>query len=136
MMTSAIALSSDPARLTQFTALAHLIMVLGIMLGAVSSQIVIDRPFGETPLVWTAVILGGPAIFLTGRGLFEYSVFSRFSLSRVSGLVLLGVGAAVAPLISPIVVAVLATTILAIIAVSNLIADQMNPQEPAPPALS
>ncbi|GGR77739.1 membrane protein [Micromonospora fulviviridis] len=135
LLTEAIARSANPSLLTQSAAVTHLIMVAGIGGMAVTSHLVVMRPFGETPPSWAAVILGGPALFLVGRGVLDYTVFGRISRSRLAGLVLLAGAAAAAGLLPPVVVALLAMSILALVAAANLVSTHRHARTPMPPAL-
>ncbi|MGR6320097.1 low temperature requirement protein A [Micromonospora soli] len=135
LLTEAIARSTNPTLLTQSAAVTHLIMVAGIGGMAVTSHLVLMRPFGETPPSWAAVILGGPALFLVGRGVLDYTVFGRISRSRLVGLVLLAGVAPAAGLLPPVVVALLDVSILALIAAANLMSTHRHARTPAPPAL-
>ncbi|MFE9691937.1 low temperature requirement protein A [Micromonospora sp. NPDC005806] len=135
LLTEAIARSTNPSLLTQSAAVTHLIMVAGIGGMAVTSHLVVMRPFGETPPSWAAVILGGPALFLVGRGVLDYTVFGRVSRSRLAGLVLLAGVAPAAHLLPPVVVALLAMSILALIAAANLVSTHLHARAPMPPAL-
>ncbi|MEU4677598.1 low temperature requirement protein A [Micromonospora sp. NPDC023737] len=134
LLTEAIARSPDPALLTRAAAVCHLVMVAGIGGVAVTSDLVVVRPFGDTPPSWAAVVLGGPALFLIGRGLLDYTVFGRISRSRVLGLVLLAGAAPASSVLPPVLVALLAVIVLALIAVANLVATRLHPRVPAPPA--
>ena len=102
LLTEAIARSTNPALLTQSAAVTHLIMVAGIVGAAVTSHLVVGRPLGETPPSWAAVILGGPALYLVGRGVLDFTVFGRISRSRLAGLVLLAGVAPATPLLPPV----------------------------------
>ena len=133
LLTEAIGRSRNPSLLTQSAAVTHLIMVAGIGGAAVTSQLVVVRPFGDTPPSWAAVVLGGPALFLVGRGLLDYTVFGRVSRSRVAGLVLLGAAAPASAVLPPVMVALLATGILAMIAAANLVSTRLHARVPAPP---
>ncbi|MEW2146452.1 low temperature requirement protein A [Micromonospora vinacea] len=135
LLTDAIARSSDPALLTQSAAVTHLIMVAGIVGAAVTSRLVLGRPLGETPPSWAAVILGGPALYLVGRGVLDFTVFGRISRSRSVGLVLLAGMAPATPLLPPVLVALLAMTVLLLIAVANLVSTRRHARTPAPPML-
>ncbi|GAB3328830.1 low temperature requirement protein A [Micromonospora halotolerans] len=135
LLTEAIARSANPSLLTQSAAVTHLIMVAGIGGTAVTSHLVVLRPFGETPPSWTAVILGGPALFLVGRAVLDYTVFGRISRSRLAGLVLLAGAAPAAGLLPPVVVALLAMSILALVAAANLVSTHRHARAPMPPAL-
>ncbi|MET8834194.1 low temperature requirement protein A [Micromonospora sp. NPDC004540] len=135
LLTEAIARSTNPTLLTQSAAVTHLIMVAGIGGMAVTSHLVLMRPFGETPASWAAVILGGPALFLVGRGVLDYTVFGRISRSRLVGLVLLAGTAPATDLLPPVVVALLAMSVLALIAAANLVSTRVHARTPMPPAL-
>ncbi|GAA5195639.1 low temperature requirement protein A [Rugosimonospora acidiphila] len=133
-LTSAIATATDRSRYTQFAAVAHVVMVAGVIVTAVNSQLVIRRPSGDTPPTWAAVLLGGPALFLIGRGLLDYTVFSRVSWSRPAGLAVLGAVAAVVHLLPPVLVSTAGTLTLIGVAISNLLAIRATPPRPmAPP---
>ncbi|RZU75393.1 low temperature requirement protein LtrA [Micromonospora kangleipakensis] len=135
LLTDAIARSTNPSLLTQSAAVTHLIMVAGIGGTAVTSHLVVGRPFGETPPSWAAVILGGPALFLVGRGVLDYTVFGRISRSRLAGLVLLAGVAPASSLLPPVMVALLAMAVLALIAAANLVSTRLHARTPMPPAL-
>ncbi|KAB1922043.1 low temperature requirement protein A [Micromonospora noduli] len=135
LLTDAIARSSNPALLTQSAAVTHLIMVAGIIGAAVTSRLVVSRPLGETPPSWAAVILGGPALYLVGRGVLDFTVFGRISRSRLAGLVLLAGVAPATPLLPPVLLALLAMAVLLLIAVANLVSTRRNTRTPAPPML-
>ncbi|RKN22483.1 low temperature requirement protein A [Micromonospora musae] len=135
LLTEAIARSADPALLIRAAAVCHLAMVAGIVGGAVAGELVVARPFGDTPPSWAAVLLGGPALYLIGRALLDYTVFGRISRSRVVGLVLLCAIAPASALLPPILVALLAMVVLALIAAANLVSTRLHARTPAPPAL-
>ncbi|MEV1075563.1 low temperature requirement protein A [Micromonospora parva] len=135
LLTDAIARSTNPELLTQSAAATHLIMVAGIVGAAVTSQLVVGRPLGETPPSWAAVILGGPALYLVGRGVLDFTVFGRISRSRSAGLVLLACVAPATPVLPPVLVALLAMTVLLLIAAANLVSTRRQPRTPAPPML-
>jgi low temperature requirement protein LtrA len=57
-------------------------MVAGVVLISVGDELVITHPAGHMQPAWIAVILGAPAVFLAGRAMLEYAVFSRVSPDR------------------------------------------------------
>ncbi|WBB69553.1 low temperature requirement protein A [Micromonospora sp. WMMD812] len=130
----AIAAAREPAHLAASTIRAHLVMVAGVVLTAISTEIVIEHPLGRTPPAWIAVILGGPALFLVGRAGFEHAVFARVSRDRPIGVLVL---AALAPAMlhaPPIMVAIAATAVLAGIAIADTARAHRRPPElPSPP---
>jgi low temperature requirement protein LtrA len=133
LLAEAIAAAPDPLRAIVSAIYAHLVMVAGIVVIAVGDELVIQHPFGDRHPARIAVILGGPALFLAGRGVFEYVVFGRVSRSRPIGVVLL---AAISPamiLLPPLVVAIAPALVLARIAVSDAARSRRRPLEPPSP---
>jgi low temperature requirement protein LtrA len=133
LLSAAIAAVAKPARLAEAAAYAHLVMVAGIVVSAVGAEVVIAHPSGHTKSAWVAVILGGPALFLAGRGGFEYAVFTRVSRDRWIGLLAL---AALAPVMlhaPPLVVAFGPAAVLFAIAISDAARARRRPSEPPSP---
>jgi low temperature requirement protein LtrA len=130
LMTDTISSSANPERLSQVAAFVHLILVAGIVGTGVGSQLVIARPFGDTPWSWAVAILGGPAVFLIGRALLDYTVFAHVNRARLVGLLLLAGLAAATSLLPPIMIALAVMGILAYIATSNQIQTLVEPRFP------
>ena len=131
----AVAAAPDPLRVGVSSGNAHVVMVAGIVAISVGDDLVIRHPFEHTQPAWIAVILGGPALFLAGRAILEYAVFSRVSADRAIGIVAL---AAISPAMirtPPLVVALAATVVLAGVAVADAARARRRPAEPpSPPA--
>ena len=89
LVDEAITASADPIRLTRPVALAHLIMVAGVVVTAVGDELVIAQPLGRTHPAWIAVLHGGPALFIVGRARLEHAVFGRVSANRSIALLAL-----------------------------------------------
>ncbi|MFI5489054.1 MULTISPECIES: low temperature requirement protein A [Micromonospora] len=133
LLPAVIATSTTPAVFSRSASYAHLLMAAGIVLSSVGDEIIITHPFAEANLVWSAVILCGPAIFLAGRARLDYLSFSRVALSRVIGLVVLVGLAPVVAIQPPILIAVVAVVILTAIAASDTISWRVHPSKPTPP---
>lgn len=133
MLSEAIASSRTPARVGALTSYAHLVMVAGITLTAVGDELIIVHPFEHTKPAWILVIFGGPALFLVGRALLDYTAFRHISWSRPIGLLILAALAPATVGLPPIMAAVTTAAVLAGIAVSNAVAWRVFPREPAPP---
>jgi low temperature requirement protein LtrA len=130
---AAAAAAPDRLRLTALSIYAHLIMTAGIVAISVGDELAIRHPLGHTQPAWIAAILGGPALFLAGRAIFEYTVFGRVSPDRVIGIVVL---AAISPamiFLPPVLVAAAAALILAGVAVSDAARARGRPPEPPSP---
>jgi low temperature requirement protein LtrA len=130
----AVATAPDPFRVGLSAALyAHPVMAAGLVAISVGDELVITHPAGHIQPAWIAVILGGPALFLAGRAIFEYAVFSRVSWDRAIGVLVL---AAVSPamiLAPPLLAALAAAVILAGIAIADTALTRRHPDEPPSP---
>jgi low temperature requirement protein LtrA len=129
---AAVTAAPDPVRVAVAGAYAHVVMIAGIVATSVGDELVIRHPFGHTQPAWIALILGGPALFLTGRAILGYAVFGRVSRDRVIGVLVL---AAISPgmiLVPPVLVALTGTVVLAGIAVADR-AWRRAAEPPSPP---
>ncbi len=133
LLRAAIASAAAPARIGELAAYAHLVMVIGVSLSAVGDTLIIAHPAGHTAWTSVAVIFGGPALFLVGRSMLDYVVFSRVSWSRPIGVLLLAAISPAALRQPPVVVAMVAAVVLATIALSNVAAWRLVPRALAPP---
>ncbi|WP_245718773.1 low temperature requirement protein A [Micromonospora rhizosphaerae] len=132
LLPAAMRASRHPARLAGLTAFAHLLMVIGIVAIATGNDLVIAHPATRTDPTWVAVILGGPALYLAGRAVFEYVVSARVSRSRAIGT--LGL-AAMAPAMTPApphIAAIAPVVVLAGVAVAD--AARARRERFAPPS--
>jgi low temperature requirement protein LtrA len=143
LLGEAIAAAANVLRVAVLTVYAHVMMVAGVITIAVADELVIQHPSGRPHRSWIAVILGGPALFLVGRGTFEYAVFGRVSRPRVIGALALLAIAPAMTLVPPLAVATAAAIILACVvafvlagvAVSDAVRTRRLPSEsPSPPA--
>lgn len=90
----------------------HQIIVLGIIVCAVADAHILAHPDGHVSVASAAVIIGGPALYLLGVGLFKYPLLAHFPLSHLVGLGLLALLAPFAALLSPLLLALAATVAL------------------------
>ncbi|NYF57976.1 low temperature requirement protein A [Micromonospora purpureochromogenes] len=133
LLADAMAAAPDPRRVAVLTIYSHVIMVAGMVVVAVGDELVIQHPLGHTDPAWLPVILGGPALFLAGRAIFEYAVFGRVSLPRVIGaLALVALTPAMRPM-PPLAVATAAALVLAGVAVADAARTRRLPSEPPSP---
>ena len=130
---AAIATARLPGRLALTLSLAHLLMVAGIVAASAGFELVITHPFGHTDRAWAAVILGGPALFLLGRAVFEYAVFSRVSASRPIAAVVLVAATPAVLRMTPLTAAGAALLVLIAVAVIDATRTRRYPRQPLPP---
>ncbi|WP_444947958.1 low temperature requirement protein A [Micromonospora ureilytica] len=129
----AIAASADPARLGRLAEFAHLLMVSGILASSAGSELVLLDPSGDAKPAWVGAILGGPALYLVGRSVFEYVAFARVSWPRPIGIFVLAAMAPIMVGLPPLGVAAAAVAVLLGVAVSDTIRAHGRPLEEASP---
>jgi low temperature requirement protein LtrA len=130
---AAVTMARDPLHVAVSASYAHLGMAAGIVAISVGDELIIRHPLEHTRPAWIAVILGGPALFLAGRAILEYTVFGRVSTDRVIGVLVL---AAISPamiLAPPLLVALAATVVFAGIAIADAAQARRHPAEPPSP---
>lgn len=98
-----IARADDPARLGRAGyAYGHAIMVLGIIGIAVAIAKMIAHPSGPMSVGGASMMLAGPAVYLAGNALFNYTVSGRLPWSRLIGIALMMLLAPLAPVVTPL----------------------------------
>ncbi|WP_067476791.1 low temperature requirement protein A [Actinomadura hibisca] len=113
-----IAASPDPGRLGRSAyTFVHIVMVAGIIVLAVADELVLAHPGGHVSWSFAAVAAGGPALFVAGHALFKRVVFGHFTVGRVSALVLLAGLAALAPVLTPLLLHAGVTVVLVALAI-------------------
>ncbi len=129
----AIAASADPGRLGRLAEFAHLLMVSGILATSAGSELVLMDPSGDAKPAWVGAILGGPALYLAGRSIFEYVAFARVSWPRPIGILVLAAMAPIMVGLPSLGVAAAAAAVLLGVAVSDTTRAHGRPLEEASP---
>jgi low temperature requirement protein LtrA len=87
-----IAGSDDPGRLARLGyTYMHMPIIAGIVVSAVSDELILAHPGGHTDFKTAATTIGGAAIFLIGNILFKRIMTGRPTLSHWGGLILLAI---------------------------------------------
>jgi low temperature requirement protein LtrA len=108
--------ASDTGRIARFAyTYIHILLVAGIIVTAVADELVLAHPVGEMDFKTVLVVLGGPAIYLTGNLLFKTAIFDRAPLSHFGGLALLAVLIPVSGKLVPLALAIATTGILTLV---------------------
>jgi low temperature requirement protein LtrA len=110
--------SSDPGRLARSAyTYFHLPIAAGIIVTAVSDELIIAHPDGYADPATVAVTLGGPALFLLGHALYKRAIFGVVSVPRVAAIVALAALAPVGTSLAPLLLGALAALIVVGVAV-------------------
>lgn len=113
-----MAQSAEPGRIARigYTYL-HAVMVAGVVVSAAGDEVLLAHPDHHAEIMSLLLILGGPATFLAGTGVFKSLTLGWFPLSHRVGL---GILAALIPLaffVPQVALGALSTTALIVVAV-------------------
>jgi low temperature requirement protein LtrA len=113
-----LAESEDPGRLARdaYTYL-HLPIVAGIIMVAVADDLLIEHPSNTLRAAGIVMMVGGPAVYLLGETLFRLRMIGSVSPKRITGVVALGVVAAIGTQLPAVA---LSGTVAAVLAVLGL----------------
>jgi low temperature requirement protein LtrA len=123
-----IARSDDPGRLGRSAYhLIHPVMVAGIIVSAAADQKVLSSPAVTASTASAWMILGGPALFLTGHTAFKLVVWRYVSWARVTGIVVLALLGLAAKAIPELGLAACAAGVVAAVAASDRLLPGPHP---------
>jgi low temperature requirement protein LtrA len=110
--------SDDPGRIARNAyTYVHVLIVAGIIATAAGVDLAIAHPHDPQHGVGLAIVLGGPALFLLGESLFQWSATGRVNAKRVAAAAVI---VALAPLgaeVSALALAVIVTGVLIALAI-------------------
>lgn len=112
-----IAHSDDPGRIGAYFHYVHAVIVAGVIVTAVGSELVLAHPDGHMTAKYTWVLVGGPVIYVIGNAIYKRIVYGRLPLSHLAGLAGFALLAIFAHRTDLLMVAGLATALLLMIAV-------------------
>jgi low temperature requirement protein LtrA len=95
----------------------HMPIVAGIILTAVSDELVLKHPTGHSDIRTVVSTVGGPSVFLIGTILFKHSIRGFLQLSHGIGIVLLLALSYFAADLSPLWLSIATTAIMIVVAV-------------------
>ena len=98
-------------------AYAHGVMVAGIIVVAVAIDLTMEHPDGSIGLAKGLALLGGPALYLAGNALFNFTLTGRVPGSRLIGIAAVVVISPLAWITNPLALAGIATLITLALAV-------------------
>lgn len=112
-----IARSNHPGRWARLAyTYIHILLVAGIIVAAAGDEIILKHPAGHTDFASGAILLGGPALFLTGNLFFKWATAGWPPLSHQIGLGLLAGLIPMTMVLPPLAVGAAATLVLVFVA--------------------
>jgi low temperature requirement protein LtrA len=113
-----IAESADPGRIGRVAyTYMPIVIIAGIIVTAVGDEMVLTHPLrAEAELTELAAIVGGPALYVFGNGIFKGFVFRRFPLSHIVGLAAFAALCLAGSDAPPMILGALSTAILILVA--------------------
>jgi low temperature requirement protein LtrA len=124
-----IAASSDPGRYARLGyTYIHLLLIAGIIVSAVSDELILAHPGGQTDFKTASTTIAGFALFLIGNILFKHAMTGRPTLSHWIGLGLLAVLSPFAFVLPPLAFGACASAILVIVAIWETRSYARDPQ--------
>lgn len=109
----AISHTDDPGRLARraFT-YAPILVIAGIIVVAVSDELVLAHPSGHVSLAAALTLLGGPVLFLVGTTVVIWAVWRKIAWPRLAGCLVLLACLPLLPLTTPLILSVLSTAVM------------------------
>ncbi len=119
-----IAAASNPGRIARsaYTS-CHIPMVAGVIATAAADELTIAHPVEEATVATTALILGGPALYLLGNVLFKWAVWNHLAMPRLVAIGALIALIPVAIVSSRLVLMIAATLVLVGLALRDFRAE-------------
>ena len=118
---AAMSSSDDPGRVARDAyTYFHLLIVAGIIATAAAVDLVIAHPHDPQHGVGLAILLGGPALFLVGASLFQWSTTGTANPKRLAAAALIVGLAPLGAQVSALALAVIVTALLIALAISEL----------------
>ncbi|WP_025037289.1 low temperature requirement protein A [Bradyrhizobium sp. DOA9] len=125
-----ISKSSESGRLARLAyTYLHLPIVAGVILTAVSDELVLKHPTGHSDVRTVLSTIGGPLVFLIGTILFKHSVRGFLQLSHGVGIMLLLMLWWFASDLSPLWLSIATSAILIVVAVWESVSLGSAPEE-------
>jgi len=125
-----ISSSNEPGRLARLAyTYLHLPIVAGIILSAVSDDLVLQHPTGHSDVRLVVSTIGGPMLFLIGAILFKHAIRGWLQLSHGVGILVLGVLGWFGAELSPLMLSVATTLLMVIVAAWESLSLRSRPAQ-------
>ena len=87
--THAIEQAADPGRIGAHFHYVHVVLIAGVIVVAVGDELMLRRPGERMDGPTTAVLIGGPLLYLAGNAAYKRIVYGGASISHLVGIVLM-----------------------------------------------
>lgn len=125
-----ISKSAESGRLARLAyTYLHMPIVAGIILTAVSDELVLKHPTGHSDVRTIVSTIGGPLVFLVGTILFKHAIRGFLQLSHGIGIILLLALSWFAADLSPLWLSVATSTIMIVVAVWESVSLGSKPEQ-------
>jgi len=125
-----ISKSAESGRLARLAyTYLHMPIVAGIILTAVSDELVLKHPTGHSDVRTVVSTIGGPLVFLVGTILFKHAIRGFLQLSHGMGIILLLMLWWFASDLSPLWLSVATSLIMIVVAVWESVSFRSTPDE-------
>lgn len=102
----------SPHRAVRLAPYVYAGLVAGVIATSAGVDLVLHQPLKPAPSSCVVLLVGGPALFVLGRVIFEYALLRRFSRSRLGWLVVLVGGVPALKPLAPVFVMIATTGVL------------------------
>ena len=114
----AIIHSPDPGRLARRAyTYSPILVIAGIIVVAVSDELVLAHPGGHVSTAMALTMLGGPILFLMGTAVAGWAIWRHINWTRLVGCAVLAAGWLVVPWTTPLILSIATTAVLMAIGV-------------------
>ena len=113
----AITHSDDQGKVASYFNYVHVILIAGIIVSAVASELYLAHPPQKMDLTLVIVLISGPAIYLIGNTLYKRIIYNHYPLSHLVGLGLLAVLIPISFMTDLLMVGILTMLVLILVAV-------------------
>ncbi|MEA9355659.1 low temperature requirement protein A [Bacteriovorax sp. PP10] len=113
----AITRSDDPGRIASYFGYVHVILIAGVIVSAVASELYLAHPPQKMDLTLVVVLISGPAIYLIGNIFYKRIIYNHYPLSHLVGLALLALLIPISFLTDLLMVGILTMLVLVMVAV-------------------
>jgi low temperature requirement protein LtrA len=117
----------DPGRLARRAyTYSPILVIAGIIVVAVSDELVLAHPGGHVSTAAALTLLGGPALFLLGTAVATRAIWRKIAWPRIVGCLVLAAGGFATSFATPLILSVASTAVLLLVALWETLRAQRS----------